>query len=288
MQNTKAGEIQVEGEISLADIIRFFSFNLKFLGLTTVCLSAIAIILPILLFKQYQKHLTLLVKPVPASISKPIPSLDLNQINTVVELLQDRSREQITSKSQANADKIITTAKYNPITQRLDVNLRSPDPSLLNAATPTLINQLKTKFPATLDETIRTSITSTELQIDRNQAAVASLEKQVGKLRLSSNLSNPQEIRTVARLEALERQRANYLTAIATLRYDTEYLEKVQKNPVEFADKVISVQILSESGVRQTPSLLQVAVLAIIASFMVAVFAAIIRNQIAPLTPLKR
>lgn len=286
MQNTKAGEMQVEGELSLADIIKFFNFNLKFLGLTTVCLSAIAIILPIFLLKQYQKQVTLLVKPVPAFIAKPIPNLDINQINTVVELLQNKSREQL----RADADKITTKAKYNLTTQRLEVSLRSPDPSVLDVATPKLIDQLKTEFPATLKQTIQTSISSTELQIERNQASVAFLEKQVSKLKLSSNLTNPQEIqtnpqetRTLARLEALERQRANYLTAIATLRYDTEYLEKVQKNPVEFADKIIVVQMLSESGVRQTPSLLQVAVFAIVSSFMVAVFAAIVRNNVAPL-----
>ena len=286
MQNTKVREMEAEGELSLADIIQFFNFNLKFLGLTTVCLSAITIILPIFLLKQYQKQVTLLVKPVQAFISKPIPSLDVNQINTVVELLQSKSREQL----QPDAGKITTKAKYNPTTQRLEVSLRSSNPSLLDVATPKLINQLKTEFPATLKQTIQTSITSTELQIERNQASVAFLEKQVGKLRFSSNLANPQEIqtssqetRTLARLEALERQRANYLTAIATLRYDTEYLEKVQKNPVEFADKVIAVQMLSESGVRQTPSLLQIAVFAVVASFMVAVFAAIIRNHVAPL-----
>ena len=287
MQNTKAGEMQVERETSLVDIIRFLSFNFKFLGLTTVCLSAIAIILSMFLLKQYQKHLSLLVKPVLAPISKPIPSLDANQINAVVRLLQYKSGEQTTLKRQADVDKITTRTKYNPTTQQLDVSLQSPDPSLLNAVTPTLISQLKTEFPATIKETIQTSITSTELQIDRNQAAVAYLEQQVAKLKLSSNLSNPQELqtnpqelRTIARLEALERQRATYLTAIATLKYDAEYLEKVQQNPVEFADKIISLQILRESAVRQTPSLLQVTVLAVIASFMVAIFAVIIHNQI--------
>lgn len=280
MQNTKVGEIQVERETSVVDIIRFLSSNLKFLGLTTVCLSAITIILSMFLLKQYQKHLTVLVKPVLAPISKPIPSLDANQINAVVRLLQYKSG-QTTLKPQADVNKIITRTKYNPITQQLDVSLQSPDPSLLNAVSPTLISQLKTEFPATIKETIQTSITTTELQIDRNQASVAFLEQQVAKLKLSSsNLFNPQEVRTIARLEALERQRATYLTAIATLKYDVEYLEKVQQNPVEFADKIISLQILSESAVRQTPSLLQITVLAVIASFMVAIFAVLIHNQI--------
>ncbi|MGB5967866.1 MAG: hypothetical protein WBG70_05990, partial [Spirulinaceae cyanobacterium] len=64
------------------------------------------------------------------------------------------------------------------------------------------------------------------------------------------------------------------------LEFDQQYLKEIEDNLTEFTKKVLSIQIISQSEAEQTSSLLQVAILSIIASFMVAVLAAIVRSQI--------
>lgn len=283
LQHTKPMQTQDEDELSLVDIIRFFSRNRKFLMLTTAGLSAIAIILSALQPKQYQKQLTLSVKAIPLPLSQPTLGLDANQLSArSVESLkdrsrEDRSREQSGSNSRDNVAKMIARPRYDPVNQRLDVGLRSSDKGLLKAAGPQVISQIKSEFQDLLGETIETNITSIEFQIARNQRALGKLEEQISKLRLP-NLSSSQELRTVPRLEALETQRVNYITAISNLEFDKEYLEQAQKNLDEFASQAISVQVLIESDIQQPRSLIQVAVVAVIASFFVAVFAAVIRE----------
>lgn len=143
MKHTELRKSPDEDEISLLDIIHFFIDNGKFLVVTTVGLTALAIILSLLLPKQYQKQLSLSFKLVPVPLSQPFPGLDLIQISTrAVELLRDRPTNQITPKPKDDADKIRAKAKYEPITQRLDVTLRSPDPTFLSAAPPKIVGQL--------------------------------------------------------------------------------------------------------------------------------------------------
>jgi hypothetical protein len=79
---------------------------------------------------------------------------------------------------------------------------------------------------------------------------------------------------------ALEAQRSRYVDSITSLQFDKQYLAQSQKNPAQFASQAILVQILSQSQVRSARSPLKVAVLAVIAGFMVATLAAIIRDQV--------
>lgn len=279
MKHTELRKSPDEDEISLLDIIHFFIGNGKFLVATTVGLSAIVIILSLLLPKQYQKQLSLSLKLVPVPLSQPFPGLDPIQISTrAVELLRDRPTNQITPKPKDDAGKISAKAKYDPITQRLDVTLRSPDPNFLSAAPPKIVSEIKSEFQDIVSDSIQNNIPLTELQIKRNQEGLAKLEEQIALLR-PSPVSNPQGLRTVARLESLETERVKLLTTIATLKFDKEYLEQAQKKPAEFAAKVISIQILTESSVRPSRSLGLVALLAIIGSFAIAVIAAIVREQ---------
>jgi hypothetical protein len=81
-------------------------------------------------------------------------------------------------------------------------------------------------------------------------------------------------------MQGLEVQRSAYVTRMTTLEFDRDYLKRGEKNLAEFTSQVMSIQILTKSEVQQTRSLAQVAVLAVLASFMVAILAAIIRNQV--------
>jgi hypothetical protein len=78
----------------------------------------------------------------------------------------------------------------------------------------------------------------------------------------------------------MESERGRFVTLIATRTVDKQYLEQVLKNPAQLSGQVISVQVLSEADVQKTRSPMQLVILSIIASFIVAVLAAIIREQI--------
>lgn len=266
VEHTEHKATQDEDEISLADVIRFFSLNGMFVLLTTLGLSAIAITLFLLQPKQYQKQLTLSVKPVPISLSAgALPALDVTQASTLaVRLLQNPSQGDISS-----------TAKYDPATQQINLSLKSRNPNALTAADSKILSQLETGFQKTLEASFKDFLIRLELELKRNQEILAQLEKQIAQTpnNTSATVTNP-------RMQGLEVQRSAYVTRMTTLEFDRDYLKRGEKNLAEFTSQVMSIQILTKSEVQQTRSLAQVAVLAVLASFMVAILAAIIRNQV--------
>jgi len=269
VEHTEHKATQDEDEISLGDIIRFFSLNGMFVLLTTLGLSAIGIILFLLQPKQYQKQLTLSVKPVPIPLSTgAFPAVDINQVSALaVTLLQKPSQADISS-----------TAKYEPASQQINLSLESRNANALTAADSKILSQLETGFQKTLIASLKDFRIRLELELKRNQETLAQLEKQIAQTPNNSSATVPNP-----RMQGLEAQRSGYVTRIATLEFDRDYLKRAEKNLAEFSSQVMSIQILTKSEVQQTQSLAQIAVLAVLASFMVAILAAIIRNQVARL-----
>ena len=269
MQNTELRTIEDEDEISLLDIIQFFHRNWTFMALSTLGLCAIAIALSLFSPKQYQKQLTLSVTPVPISVSG-IPGVDIQQAsNQTVKLLENHYNK---------IDETEVKPTYNTGTQQIDITLRSPDTRFLAEAGIQVSALLQQEFQATLGKAIANSLFRTKLEIQKQQKILEQLNQEIAQVR-DPNGIDPQRIRTAVRLEALETQRAQVLARIAALEFDKQYLEPAQENLAELTDQIISIQPLSESKVEPTRSLVQITVLAAIASFMVAILAAIIRDQ---------
>jgi hypothetical protein len=190
-----------------------------------------------------------------------LPGLDANQAgNLAVEVLQSQPLDQVTIQPQ-----------YDTATQQINLTLRSPNPDALATAAPEIQNQLADDFQEELSTTIEVSLNFLEFQLDKTQKIIAQLEQQIAQFPSNSNTE---------RLEALETQRAQQAANIPALEFDKQYLEQVRDNLVEFTPQAFSIKILTESAVQQTRSTVQVAILAVIASFMVAILAAIIREQI--------
>jgi hypothetical protein len=255
---------QAEDEISSIDIIWFFSRNAKLIGLITVGLSVIAIALSLLSPKQYQKQLTLSVKPssIPLSV-QPFPAIDVHQTGALaVEFLES-----------FNADQISATAQYNAETQRITLNLQSPNASSLNTVAPKVVSQLNTQFQQPLSQILANSLMATELQLSRQKQTLAQFQQFAAEIPPTST----------PKLQALEAQQANSVATIAALQFDKNFLQQGQKNLADLTGKVMPVQILSESEVQQPRSSGQQVVIAVVASFMVAVLAAIIYEQVARL-----
>lgn len=262
MQKTEPVNVQDIDEISLADIIYFFNRNRRFIVLTTLGLSLLAISLSLIKPRpiQYQKQITLSVRPAPAPISD-FPVMDVSQASTLaVKFLQNLKLDQTTVQPQ-----------YDATTQQLDLTLQSPSSTALTNAEPKIVNQLETSFGKMLSNSIQTSLTSKEIAIQRSKRTLEQLQQQ------SSQFSPTNEFR----IGVVENQRAQQLAYIAQLEFDKQYLEQARKNLADFTSQAISIQVLAESDIPPQPrSLVAISVIAIIASFMVSVFAAIIRDQI--------
>jgi hypothetical protein len=261
---------QNEDEVSLVDIIRFFRLNWKFLGLITIALSSVAIALSLSRPQLYQKQLVLAIKPLPLTLaSQSMTTMNVDEAGArAVTILQNQKLDQLT-----------TTATYDAVTQQVDLTLDSPNQSALAGASSKVISQLNTQFEKQLAKYVKTGLTSTTLELKRYQQILAQLDRQVDQLPVKGT-TDPEGIRLEARRRAMESERGRFVTLIATRTVDKEYLEQVLKNPAQLSGQVISVQVLSEADVQKTRSPMQLVILSIIASFIVAVLAAIIREQI--------
>ncbi len=258
-QSTKHHTPLKADEISIVEIIRFFLDNWKFLALTTAGLSAIAITLSLSQPTRYQKQLTLSVQPAPAPVSA-FPAMDINQANNLaVKFLQNLQLDQTTAQP-----------KYDPTTQQIDLTLRSPSPSSLKDARSIAIRQVETGFEEVMGKSIKTSLTSIDIQLKRNKRILQQLEQQKAQFSPTNEF----------RLGVIESQRAQKFSQMAELEFDKQYLEQARENLTEFTSQLIAVQMLAESDVPQHRSLVEVLIVAVIAGFLVAVLAAIIRDQI--------
>ncbi len=269
-QYTEPRQIQNEDEVSLVDIIRFFRLNWKFLGLITIALSSVAIALSLSRPQLYQKQLVLAIKPLPLTLaSQSMTTMNVDEAGArAVTILKNQKLDQLT-----------TTATYDAVTQQVDLTLDSPNQSALAGASSKVISQLNTQFEKQLAKSLKTALTSTTLELKRYQQILAQLERQVDQLPVKDTRV-PQGIRLEARRRAMESERGRFVTLIATQTVDKEYLEQALKNPAQLSGQVISVQVLSEADVQKTRSPMQLVILSIIASFILAVLAAIIREQI--------
>ncbi len=269
-QYTEPRQIQNEDEVSLVDIIRFFRLNWKFLGLITIALSSVAIALSLSRPQLYQKQLVLAIKPLPLTLaSKSMTTMNVDEAGArAVTILKNQKLDQLT-----------TTATYDAVTQQVDLTLDSPNQSALAGASSKVISQLNTQFEKQLAKSLKTALTSTTLELKRYQQILDKLERQVDQLPVKDT-KVPQGIRLEARRRAMESERGRFVTLIATQTVDKEYLEQALKNPAQLSGQVISVQVLSEADVQKTRSPMQLVILSIIASFILAVLAAIIREQI--------
>jgi hypothetical protein len=176
-------------------------------------------------------------------------------------------------------DQVTALPTYNASTQQIDLTLQTPNPSTLAGASSKVTTQVNAYLQKQLDRTIQNALKVATQHQKRYQKVGSRIEQQIKQLPVITG-NTPEALRAEARLRALEAERAELINSMTTQEVDKEYLEQALKNPAQFSGQILSVQVLTESDVRQTRSPLQVVVLAVIASFMVAVLAAILRVQV--------
>ncbi|MFP4009729.1 MAG: Wzz/FepE/Etk N-terminal domain-containing protein [Spirulinaceae cyanobacterium] len=251
-----------DDEISLIDIIRFFGRNWRFIGVITFGFAAIALLYSFSRPQSYQKQVTLLVEPNSLTVgSVALPGVAVAEIGALaVESVQNQTFEAVTPQ-----------ATYDTTTQAIAVTFDAPSASNLDEVMPQVLSQLELDLQEPLERTLEKSLVATDISLERQEKLLESMEAQIAQIPPTEE----------ARLIGLENQRASLATTRAALEIDREYLEQSLQDLEELREEVLPIAVVSESEVQQVArSPIQITILSLIAGFMVAVLAAIIREQI--------
>lgn len=256
-------------EISLADILRFFGRTWKLIVVTTVGLSALGVAWAATRPETYQKQLTIAVAPRQQTIDEfrlyGASGLTQAQVDAVATR----------TLSEYRTERVSSQASYDPDTRVAEVTLRSQQPAPLEAATPELLNSLEQQLIELLQYAFDEVLAALDNQLNRQRRIIQQLEAEIAQAPpLQANLENPQRA-------ALETQRAEILVQVTSLEYEQDYIAAAQGDLEASIDDFFRLRVLSETEVQPSgQSLLQVAILVAIASFMVSILIAIIVDRL--------
>lgn len=251
-----------DDEISLIDIIGFFGRNWRFIGVIMIGFAAIALLYSFSRPQSYQKQVTLLVEPNPLTVgSVELPGITVAEIGALaVESLQDQTFETVTPQ-----------ATYDTTTQEIAVTFDAPSASNLDEVMPQVLSQLELDLQEPLEKTLEKSLVAMDISLERQEKLIESMEAQIAQVPPTEE----------SRLIGLENQRATLTTILTALEIDREYLEQGLQDLEELREEVLPIEVLEESEVQSIArSPIQIIILSLIAGFMVAVLAAVIREQI--------
>ncbi|HEY9660022.1 MAG TPA: hypothetical protein V6C65_16315, partial [Allocoleopsis sp.] len=164
-------------------------------------------------------------------------------------------------------------------TQQLTITISANQIDSIKQASGELVPSIKQFLQKTTDQQISAALVSTELEQNRNKQATAEITRQIDTLASNANTQN-ESVALIARLSALEEQRARLLTSEALRQVDRTYIKAAQESPQAFLDKVISVEVLSQGSIQKLSVQKRSLVLIAITSFIMAVLVAIVREQL--------
>lgn len=254
---------------ALADVTGFLKSNWRFIVLLTLLLSAAMVVVALLLPQQYSKRLTLRVTTLPTELLSTLgqPVLDEAQAgNLTVGYLQN-----------ANIEGVNVSPTYNVATRQVSVALQSRDGNALGAAVPALVDLLEEEFREVYEEplgaALEAQVSSLEREVGASEEAIELVDREVeGAL-----TGDPEDPRTMARVEGLETARANTLTEVAKSEAEIRELQDARRDLPELAGEPVAVEVLSESDAPQARSLVPVVALTLILGLAGAVAAAVVR-----------
>ena len=282
-QNIKSKEVEV-GRVSLARIVKFFRLNWKFLVLLALVLSVIAVTLVALLLPrwQYQKQITLSVRPVPSElvgqIEQEYPGLNID------DMTPDQAGSMAVGYlSSADFGQIETDFIYRADAQQVQVNLQSENRDLLEGGLgPKAVDSVEAGYQRLYEGAIgaglEAKLSRLERDLESNKQMTTQLEREIERL----STGGAQDVSTAARLEALETRRVELSTNIVWSENLYRDLQQAQDDLSLLATEPTGVEVLSESDVQRQLSrpFVALVVLAVVSSFVVAAIATVIRAAV--------
>jgi len=254
----------------LADIIRFFLRNLTLIGLITIGFTGLALVYSLTRPANYQQKSVLSIQANPIKLAdRTFPAESTAMLNALVTTFLVN---QVTNSEQ-------TKAQFDSATQQLTITISANQIDSIKQASGELVPSIKQFLQKTTDQQISAALVSTELEQNRNKQATAEITRQIDTLASNANTQN-ESVALIARLSALEEQRARLLTSEALRQVDRTYIKAAQESPQAFLDKVISVEVLSQGSIQKLSVQKRSLVLIAITSFIMAVLVAIVREQL--------
>ncbi|WP_166395372.1 Wzz/FepE/Etk N-terminal domain-containing protein [Rubrobacter marinus] len=263
-------------EIVLSDILGFFRANWKLIGLLTLLFSALAIGLALLLPDQYNKRVTLAVRPVPSDLQT-----SLNQ----PPVMTPKQAGDLAVAYIQNADLggVDASPTYNNVTQWVEVALQSRDRDALNGVAPVLVeaveNGFSTNYEAAFRAAVETEVTQLRRGLENQREILEDLDNQIEQSG-PVQTGGTEDVAAIVRLQALETERADQNAAIAADENRLAYLEEALRDLPQRARDATSVEVLEESGTPQSRSLVPLMILAVLSSLVLAVIVAIVRTAV--------
>lgn len=257
-----------DDEISLADIIRFFLRNAKLIGLITVGFTGLAFAYSLTRPANYQQKNILAVQANAIKLAdRTFPAENTANLNSLV----------ISALNNQNSQPVQVSSTFDAGTQQLTVTVNGIEAEALETFSNTLPTLIQDTLQNHLNKQVLATITAADIDRSRANEALAQLNQQINDL--GQNLNNS-SVAAIARLNALEEQRAILTTNLALRQTDRRYLDEAKTSPQSFLDKVVSVDVLAQSEVEKLGVPKRSLVLIAITSFIMAVLVAIVREQL--------
>jgi hypothetical protein len=277
-----------EDEIVLSDVIDFFASNWKFILLSTLVLSTVAVTLILLLPQQYNKQVTLNVTPVSTDtlvelgLSATAGAQDRGPAGDPAANMNKEQAGELTVRYLQNADlgEVDVSPNYNIITQWVEVVAQSRSRDALEDVGSTIVEVVEEGFQeyyeTQIGSALETQLSQLERKIEGQQETLAQIERLIDQVP-PTRTGGAENIEALTRLQALELRRVDTEGEIAANQNRRDDLQEALNDLPQRAAEPIVVGIMSESDVAQARSLVPVVGLVLLGSFVVTMILAIIR-----------
>lgn len=303
-ERTKRKEADEGREVDLRRVVGFFGSNWKFIALTTLVLTVAIVVLSLLQPQEYYKEMTISVSPnesaalavLPASVASEGEVLSDDPLSRRLDLpfsgakdVGDAAEDFLKAEG---VGPVRFQVKFNDAaeqidpyatTKQVDVVLQASSKEPLEDVGPKVVGLLESKFLGLYEPLLSDDVRGSMTEIDRKLAyygrELGELDRRIDEYPVSSE-TDPENVKATVELNELAKRRTEVLGIVAQTRFEKEYLRDAEERVPGVASRMVSVQVLSESGVQGTRATPSIAALAIPFAFAVAVSAALARALI--------
>lgn len=272
VMNTEQTPVYDDDEISLIDIIQFFQRCWRIIGGGTIAIALLTSVFSLSKPPSYEKSMTLQVE------ENPMPRL-LSQLSNDADLSGSKAANQ--NETEAWASEALATLEleavslqeptYDAATASIPLTLTASQPEpLAQITTDELREQLAIAWQLPLRRTLEDQQLLLDVESQQAQEAITQLEQQLAAVPAENT---PRQI-------ALENQRAEVLRQQAELAFQQQYIQDLTDNLETQSAAQLPLTVVEESDVITVArSPLQIAILSLIAGFMVSTLVAILIEQ---------
>lgn len=274
IEDTETLRKETEGEISLAGVIYFLRSNFKFFCLAALVFCVVAVVLALLVPKNYEKRVDLSAQPVPNVLLGSSSEVNLEEVS--IDSFGYSAAAFVQAWDFGNVNVI---PRYDDTARRVELDLRSWDPGSLDEIGPEAVGWLEDALQQALEVQLGPALEARQTELDsswyKDEEFLAEVEQQIEQ---TSADADPRDADTTARLTALEKQRVEMLERMASTERDLEDLKQPLKDPSRLAAEMVSVKVLDESEARESSSLAQRIWIAVLFGFVAAAAATVVRG----------